>query len=94
MIPKVCVNCGIGANVGNEQQVFGHVCNAMPFTLWVDNPLDHTCGGFKMSDVPIYVLPDDPQAPGADGQEIPVALEDDYGSAAGNGSEPDRAAAE
>lgn len=59
MIPNVCANCGVGGNVGNGEQLFGHVCDAMPFALWIDNPLDHRCGGFRMSDTPVYVLPDE-----------------------------------
>ena len=71
MIPNVCANCGVGGNIGNEEQLFGHVCNALPFALWIDNPLSHRCGSFRMSDMPVYVLPDDRQAPDAapDAQE-------------------------
>lgn len=66
MIPNVCANCGVGGNVGNNEQLFGHICDAMPFTLWIDNPLEHRCDGFRMSETPVYVLPDNKPAPTAE----------------------------
>lgn len=56
MIPRICVNCQKGDNVGDGQTVYGTVCGATPLRLW-KRP-DDTCWQFVMDENPSYSVSD------------------------------------
>lgn len=75
MFPKICCNCTYARNVGNEMQLLGTICKATPFDLF--KAPDNDCGLFQMAEVPVFSVPDAPEAAGTnESGQVPQETQD------------------